>query len=75
MVECLTRDRWAVGSSLTGITVLCPLARHNYPCLGLVKPRKTRPDITAKIVDWNVKNQTNKQMIVSTVLKKNVLIH
>ena len=23
-VECLTRDRVAVGSSLTGITVLCP---------------------------------------------------
>ena len=24
VVECLTRDRRAVGSSLTGITVLCP---------------------------------------------------
>ena len=23
-VECLTRDRRAVGSSLTGVTVLCP---------------------------------------------------
>ena len=24
VVECLTRDRRAVGSSLTGVTVLCP---------------------------------------------------
>ena len=24
VVECLTRDRGAVGSSLTGVTVLCP---------------------------------------------------
>ena len=24
VVECLTRDQGAVGSSLTGVTVLCP---------------------------------------------------
>ena len=24
VVECLTRDRWAAGSSLTGVTALCP---------------------------------------------------
>ena len=27
VVECLTRDRGAAGSSLTGITALCPWAR------------------------------------------------
>ena len=27
VVECLTRDRRAAGSSLTGVTALCPLAR------------------------------------------------
>ena len=27
VVECLTRDRRAVGSSLTGVTALCPWAR------------------------------------------------
>ena len=27
MVECLTRDRRAAGSSLTGVTALCPSAR------------------------------------------------
>ena len=36
VVECLTRDRGAVGSSLTGVTVLCPRVRHIYPCLVLV---------------------------------------
>ena len=28
VVKCLTRDRGAAGLSLTGITVLCPWARH-----------------------------------------------
>ena len=50
VVGCLTRDREAAGSSLTGLTVLCPSARHIYPCLVLVKPRKTRPDITEKLL-------------------------
>ena len=27
VVECLTRDRGAAGSSLTGVTALCPWAR------------------------------------------------
>ena len=27
VVECLTRDRGAAGSSHTGVTLLCPLAR------------------------------------------------
>ena len=42
---------------ITGITALCSLARHIDPCLVLVQPRKTCPDITEKIVDWDVKNQ------------------
>ena len=49
VVECLTRDRGAAGSSLTGVTVLCPLAGHIYPCLVLVQPRKTRPNISEKL--------------------------
>ena len=32
------------------------LARHIHPCLVLVEPKKTCPNIT-KTVDWNVKNQ------------------
>ena len=38
---CLTRDRGVAGSSLTGITVLCPLARHINLSLVQVQPRKT----------------------------------
>ena len=41
MVECLTRDRGATGSSLIGVTVLCSCARHINPSLVLVQPRKT----------------------------------
>ena len=33
VVECLNLDRWVAGSSLTGGTVLCPLARHLIFCL------------------------------------------
>ena len=31
LVECLTWDRGAAGSSLTGVTTLCPWARHINP--------------------------------------------
>ena len=41
---------------------LGPLATHHNPCLVLVQPKMTRPGIT-KIVDWDVKNQSNKQNI------------
>ena len=57
VVECLTRDRGAASSRLTSVAVLCPWARHIYPCLVLVQPRKTRPNINKKTVDWDV-NQT-----------------
>ena len=50
VVVCLTRDRGAAGLSLTCVTVLCP-------CLVLVQPRKTCPNITERFVVWDVKNQ------------------
>ena len=43
VVECLTRDRRAAGSSLTGVTALWSLSKTLYPSLVLVQPRKTRP--------------------------------
>ena len=46
-VECFIRDRWVAGSRLTGVTALCPRARHIDACL--VQPRKTRLDITEKL--------------------------
>ena len=38
VVECLTRDRRSVGSSLAGVTALCPSAGHIKPCLVLIQP-------------------------------------
>ena len=63
VVECLTRDQRAMGSSLTGITALCPGARINL-CLVLVQPRKTCPFITETLLmDCKESNQKNKQKI------------
>ena len=45
------------GSSLTGVTALCPSARHINPCLVLVQPRKSGPDITEKLLT-GMSNQT-----------------
>ena len=62
MVEFLTRDRRAAGSSLTGVTVLCSLSKNIYPSLVLVQPRKTRPFITERLLMRRKEsNQTNKQ--------------
>ena len=49
MVECLTRERGVASSSLT-VVVLCSCAGHINPCLVLVQPRKTRPDIAKKLL-------------------------
>ena len=45
VVESLPRDRDAAGSSLTGVTALCPWERHINSSV-LVQPRKTRLYIT-----------------------------
>ena len=60
MVECLTRDQGAVGSSLSGVTALCPGARHINLSLELVQPRKTHPYITERLLMGHKEsNQTN----------------
>ena len=43
--ECLTRDRGA-----TGVTALCHVVLHINPSLVLVKPSKTRPYITERLL-------------------------
>ena len=50
VIECLTRDQGAAGLRLTRVTALCPLARHIYPSLVLVQPRKTPPYITERLL-------------------------
>ena len=62
VVECLTRDRGAAGSSVTGVTALWSLSKtHVYPSLVLVQPRKTRPCLTERLLMGRKEsNQTNK---------------
>ena len=56
VVECLTRNRGAAGSSLTGITVLWSLSKTF-----IVQPRKTHPCLTERLLmGCKESNQTNK---------------
>ena len=60
----LTRDRGVAGSSLIGVTALCPWARHTNPSLVMVQPRKTRPYLTEiLLMGRKESNQTNKPPI------------
>ena len=62
VVQCLTRDRGAAGSSLTGVTALWSLSKTHYSSLVLVQPRKTRPCLTERLLMGHKEsNQTNKQ--------------
>ena len=57
VVECLTQDGGTADSSLTGVTALCPWARHINPSL----VRNTCPYITERLLMGRKEsNQTNK---------------
>ena len=73
MVECLTRDRGAAGSSLIGVTALWSL-----PSLVLVQPKKTRPCLTEiLLMGHKESNQTNKRTLgmngLCPVMRKQIL--
>ena len=71
VVLCLIRDRGAAGLSLTGVTVLCPWARQIYPCLVLVQPRMTLPNITEKLFTGTKRiKQTKRNKWLSTFTKR-----
>ena len=73
VVECLTRDREAAGSSLTGLTALWSLSKTHYPSLVLGQPRKIRPCLTERLLmGRKEKNQTNKQTQFASIL---ILVH
>ena len=62
VVECLTQDRGAMGSSLTGFICVVSLSKNINPSLVLVQPRKTRPFITERLLMGHKEsNQTNRQ--------------
>ena len=75
VVEGLTQDRGAAGSNLTGVTALCPQARHINPSLVLVQPRKTHPYITVRLLmGLKESNQTKtKQTTIKCHLVKIVI--
>ena len=47
-------------SGLSGVTVLCPWVKHINYSLVLVQPRKTRPDITEKLLTGMLRIKSNK---------------
>ena len=61
VVECLTWDWRATGSSLTGGTALCPWARHINPCLVKVQHRKTHFGITEKVLTAMKRIKSNEE--------------
>ena len=67
VVKCLIQDQGVLGSSLTGITALCPWARHINPCFVLHGPTQEDPSRhNWTIVDWDIKNQTKQTHIFKT---------
>ena len=50
VVECLTQDRGAAGSSLNGVTELWSLSKTHFFSLVLVQPRKNRPCLTERLL-------------------------
>ena len=66
VVECLTRDRRAAGSSLTGVTGLWSLSKTH---LVLVHPRKIRPCVTEiLLMGRKESNQTKNTLALPVVL-------
>ena len=61
VVECLTRDRRAAGSSLTGVTALWSLSKTHLSSLVLVQPRKTRPYITERLLMGRKESNQNQK--------------
>ena len=58
--ECLTRDRGAAGSSLTGVTALLSI----YHSLVLVQPRKTGPCLTERLLMGRKESKQTKNILL-----------
>ena len=69
VLECLPPDRGVTGLSLTGVTALnCgPWARHIYPSLVMVQPRKTRPCLTERLLMRRKESNQTKKTITKMV--------
>ena len=63
VIECLTLDRRAASSSLTGVTALWSLSKNINPSLVLAQHRETRPFMTERLLMGRKEsNQTDKNM-------------
>ena len=63
----MTRDRRVAGLRLTGVTALCPKDRHINFSLVLVKPRKTRPNVTERLLTGADKPKQTKIILLVKV--------
>ena len=61
MVECLTRDRGATGSSLTGVNCVDSLSKTHLSLFSNGSTKEDPSQHNRKLVDWDVKNQIKKK--------------
>ena len=61
------------GSSPTGVTALCPSARHINPSLLLVQPGKTRPYITERLLMGLKESNQTKNKSNHSCSRQNIL--
>ena len=71
VVECLTRDRGAAGSSLNGVIALS-LSKNINPSLVLVQSRKTRSFITERLLMG--RRESNKQSFAKLLRRRQKLL-
>ena len=67
VVECLTQDRGAVGSSLTGVTALWSLSKTHLSWFSTGSTQKTHPCLTERLLMGHIESnrtKTNKNKII-----------
>ena len=70
VVECLTRDRRAAGSSLTGVTALWSLSKTHLSQLSTGSTQEDPSRITERLLSGRKElNQTNKKKHRETILE------
>ena len=62
----------AEGSSLTSVAVLCHRAKHIYPSLVLVQPRKTGPCLTERLLMGRKESNQTNQLSMKLIMLINV---
>ena len=71
VVECLTQDWEAPGSSLTGVTALWSLSKTHLPSLVLVQPRKTHPCLIERLLMGRKESNQTKNIFYTGLYREN----